>query len=81
MEARFIPSSRSNSVAAGLELPALSIEAGSNNGGRKGFDQIESKLKNKIPIRATTIDEICRIVFPLAFATFNCVYWPYYLLF
>ena len=30
--------------------------------------------------QARSIDETCRYAFPLAFALFNCVYWPYYLL-
>ncbi|XP_023220849.1 glycine receptor subunit alpha-3-like [Centruroides sculpturatus] len=28
--------------------------------------------------RARTVDRVCRVLFPLAFLTFNLAYWPYY---
>ena len=45
------------------------------------FFQQPNKLSNLKPHPAEVVDQMCRGMFPLAFALCNIVYWMYYLYF
>lgn len=77
LEAHFMPSSGklTTTVLEPGDHPTISIE------GINRFDDSRSRRASfSWQTQARNIDETCRFAFPLAFAIFNMVYWPYYLL-
>lgn len=74
LEPRFIRSGSHVHLKSGVgpDHPMLPVEGGLN--------VIESLSITNPQALARAIDETCRYCFPLAFAFFNFVYWPYYCL-